>query len=410
MSNTSVSLLDLDNNPLKSLTKATNSSSGKGCFQVSLNKEADWQIYIEDGELLYATNTLQTAKNLQICLQSLGLDAAEALHYVKAQLDKDTTATILMQDQGFQNLLKPSILEKLHWTLSKDAYESMLWIPKGECVFWQISSLPTGLILPSRLNNTTNLDKITHYYLERLKAWQSISSTFNTPHQRLYCFDYHNVLLEAVKAGKITSQLHTTLKRLLRGLSLRHIAMLLKQDELKVALFLKPYIEQGAIVLADPEAPFDKLPKIPVIHSSQGSKQTQSTASQSVQPTKATVVCIDDSTSMLDEMERLLAPEGYGVTKINDPLKASAQLFRIKPDIILMDVTMPGIDGNQLCKVLRESELFRETPIVMVTGNQGILNKAKSKFSGATDYITKPFDRDKLIGIIKQYVPEKMPK
>lgn len=315
-----------------------------------------------------------------------------------------------MQTQEFQNLLKPNVLEKLHWTLSKDAYESMLWIQKGECVFWQINSLPTGLILPSRLNNTTNLDKITHYYLERLKAWQSISSTFNSPHQRLYCFDYHNVLQEAVKAGKLTTQLHSTLKSLLRGLSLRHIAMLLKQDELKVALFLQPYIQQGAIVLRDPEAPLDKLPKIPVRQSPQGSKQTQSTASQSVQPTKATVVCIDDSTSMLDEMERLLIPEGYGVTKINDPLKASAQLFRIKPDIILMDVTMPGIDGNQLCKVLRESELFRETPIVMVTGNQGIFNKAKSKFSGATDYITKPFDREKLIGIIKQYVPDRIPK
>lgn len=86
MSNTSVSLLDLDNNPLKSLTKATNLSNGKGCFQVSLNKEADWQIYIENGELLYATNTLQTAKNLKLCLQSLGFDAAEALHYTADDL------------------------------------------------------------------------------------------------------------------------------------------------------------------------------------------------------------------------------------------------------------------------------------------------------------------------------------
>ena len=410
MSDTSLSLVDLDHNPFEFFTKAREKSIGKGCFQVSWEKEVDWQIYINNEDLVYATNTLHTAKTLQIYLQSFGLDVTEALSYIKTQLGTDKTAATLMQDQGFRSLLNSSVLKQLHWALSKDAYESMLWVPKGQCVFWQISSLPNGLIIPSGANGIISLGNITHYYQERLKAWQSISPTFNSPHQRLYCFDYHNVILEAVKAGEISEQLHTTLKRLLRGLSLRHIAMLLKQDELRVAMFLQPYIQQGAIVLKDPEAPLDKLPKIPLMYNAQGSKYIQSSASTSVKLAKATVACIDDSISMLDEMERLLAPEGYGVTKISDPLKASTQLFRIKPDIILMDVTMPGIDGNQLCKVLRDSELFQETPIVMVTGNQGILNKAKSKFSGATDYITKPFDREKLIGIIEKYLPEKVSK
>ncbi len=400
--------MDSDQNPLEFLTKATNSTSGKGCFQLYFNQSISWQIYVENEDLIYAENTLHTAKTLQMNLQSLGSDVAEAINFIKSQLNTDKTAANLLKDQKFNSLLDSNILKKLTWALTRDAYESMLWVPKGQCVFWQINSLPDGVRQASDSDKIISISKITHYYQERIKAWQTLSSSFNSPHQRLYFFDYHNVMQEAVEAGKISAQFYETLKRLLRGLSLRHIALLLKQDELKVAKFLEPYIQKGAIVLRDPEAPLEKLPKIPVLQTVQASKNIQPAKPVSVKPARATVVCIDDSPSMLDEMERLLVPEGYGVTKISNPLKASAQLFRIKPDIILMDVTMPGIDGNQLCKVLRDSELFQETPIVMVTGNQGIINRAKSKFCGATDYITKPFNREELLGIVEKYLLQKV--
>lgn len=409
MSNTSPSLVDLAENPLNFLKKVIGSSSDKGCLQVAFQKGIDWQIYIENEKLLSATSTLQTVQTVQMYLQSCGPTAKEALNYIKSLSITDKKAATLMQDQKFKSLLDLGTYSKLHWALSKDAYESMLWVPTAQCVFWKISLLPDGLQVDPGSDDTFSLSNLTRYYQERLKVWQTLTSTFNSPHQRLYIFDYHNVMHTAVEDGKISAQVYETLKRLLRGLSLRRISLLLKQDELKVAKFLQPYIEAGAIVLRDPESPLDQCPKLPVIQVPQGIKQSQPAAAVPAKPVKANVVCIDDSLSMLDEMERLLTPEGYGVTKINDPLKASAQLFRIKPDIILMDVTMPGIDGNQLCKVLRESELFQETPIVMVTGNQGILNRAKSKFSGATDYITKPFDREKLIGIVEKYLLEKVP-
>ena len=79
-------------------------------------------------------------------------------------------------------------------------------------------------------------------------------------------------------------------------------------------------------------------------------------------------------------------------------------LFRIRPDLILMDVTMPEINGYKLCDLLRDSVMFRNTPIVMVSGHRGIIDKARAKIAGATDYLTKPFTRDSLLAMVERYM------
>ena len=68
---------------------------------------------------------------------------------------------------------------------------------------------------------------------------------------------------------------------------------------------------------------------------------------------------MDDSPTILDEMHRFLNHEEYEVTKIDDPVKAAAVLFKLKPDLVLMDITMPEINGYKLCSLLRNSVALR---------------------------------------------------
>lgn len=85
---------------------------------------------------------------------------------------------------------------------------------------------------------------------------------------------------------------------------------------------------------------------------------------------------------------------------INDPVKAVLSIIRHKPDLILLDLNMLGIDGYELCRIIRNNSIFQNTPIIFVTGNKGIVDKVKAKLVGASGYLTKPFTRAELLKIV----------
>jgi two-component system, chemotaxis family, response regulator PixG len=118
------------------------------------------------------------------------------------------------------------------------------------------------------------------------------------------------------------------------------------------------------------------------------------------------IVCVDDSPSILQAIRTYLDDQ-FTVQMINDPLKALIQIMRIKPDIVLLDVGMPNLDGYELCSMLRRHSHFRETPVIMVTGHTGFIDRARAKFVGASGYLTKPFTRPELIKMVFHHLPQR---
>ena len=117
-----------------------------------------------------------------------------------------------------------------------------------------------------------------------------------------------------------------------------------------------------------------------------------------------TIVCIDDSKAVVKAIEMYLDDRIFSVIGINDPLKALMQVVRLKPDLILLDITMPTLDGYELCSLLRKHSSLKNTPIVMVTGKKGIINRVKAKMVKASDYLTKPFKQKDLLKIVFKYI------
>ncbi len=115
------------------------------------------------------------------------------------------------------------------------------------------------------------------------------------------------------------------------------------------------------------------------------------------------IVCIDDSPSILQTIQTHLN-EQFNVLMIADPLKALMQVMRHKPDVILLDVGMPQLDGYELCAMLRRHPNFRETPVVIVTGHTGFIDRARAKLVGASGYLTKPFTRSELLNTIAVFL------
>ncbi len=123
-------------------------------------------------------------------------------------------------------------------------------------------------------------------------------------------------------------------------------------------------------------------------------------------PLKAsyTIACIDDSPTVLQAINSFLEDSNLSIVMINDPLKALIQIIRYKPDLILLDVGMPNLDGYELCSMLRRHPNFKTTPIVMVTGNTGFIDRAKAKLVGASGYLTKPFTRPELMKMVFKHL------
>ena len=132
--------------------------------------------------------------------------------------------------------------------------------------------------------------------------------------------------------------------------------------------------------------------------------QNNDNAQSSIHSTKYTIVCIDDSPAVLNAIKNYLDDQIFSVVGIKDPLKALMQIIRLKPDLILLDIGMPNLDGYELCSLLRKHSYFKSTPVIMVTGRTGFVDRAKAKLVRASGYLTKPFTQGDLLKVVFQHL------
>lgn len=136
-----------------------------------------------------------------------------------------------------------------------------------------------------------------------------------------------------------------------------------------------------------------------------GSRQKGAGIGSPMRRTTYTVACIDDSPTVLNAIQKFLEDQSLSVVAINDPVKALMQIVRSKPDLILLDITMPNLDGYELCALLRRHPRYKRTPIVMVTGNTGLIDRARAKLVRASGYLTKPFTQSDLLKTVFKHLP-----
>jgi len=171
--------------------------------------------------------------------------------------------------------------------------------------------------------------------------------------------------------------------------TLRDLSLQLKRDLNQFSSSLLPYIQQGYIDLvsvADLPAPI-----------------SPPTLIQSEEKSPL-IACIDDSPLICETMATVLKKAGYQFIGITEPLKAIAKILAVKPDLIFLDLVMPNTNGYEICASLRKLSLFRQTPIIIVTSNDGIVEKVRTKMIGATDFIAKPINSEELINITSKYL------
>ena len=118
----------------------------------------------------------------------------------------------------------------------------------------------------------------------------------------------------------------------------------------------------------------------------------------------ARVLVVDDHPQNVELLEAYLIPEGYDVVTAFDGIEALERVAEGAPDIVLLDVMMPRMDGYEVCKKMKEDEATRFIPIVMVTALKELEDKIKSIESGADDFLTKPIVKIELLTRIRSLI------
>jgi twitching motility two-component system response regulator PilG len=116
------------------------------------------------------------------------------------------------------------------------------------------------------------------------------------------------------------------------------------------------------------------------------------------------VMVIDDSKTIRRTAETLLKKAGCDVITAVDGFEALSKIADQRPDIIFVDIMMPRLDGYQACALIKNNQLFKTTPVIMLSSKDGLFDRARGRIVGSEQYLTKPFTKEELFSAIKRYV------
>lgn len=116
------------------------------------------------------------------------------------------------------------------------------------------------------------------------------------------------------------------------------------------------------------------------------------------------VMVIDDSKTIRRTAETLLKKAGCDVITAVDGFEALSKIADQRPDIIFVDIMMPRLDGYQACALIKHNQLFKTTPVIMLSSKDGLFDRARGRIVGSEQYLTKPFTKEELFSAIKRYV------
>jgi two-component system, chemotaxis family, response regulator PixG len=438
------------------LLRQLSNSYDTTCLQV-VNNSVLWSIYLDHGKIIYATHSVEPFDRLERHIRRLSQQIPLLTNEVRVQLRMNFESDWQPQlNQPIDHYLHhPPEYEAICWLLKekhllshhaalliqelvKEVIESFILIREARFELTvPVNTLPKICKL--------DVDSIMQRCKNRLQNFQSFAPQISSPYQRPY------LLVNSKFYDRQLPELQQNITTWMKGFSLRHLAVIMNLDEVELARTLYPHILQGSIILHEPDPPFDKLPKIfedvslafkyntitingksfevepsPYIILDNISGEESITQVSTVPEEKLElltiagnipadgekvnprttpkkpykIISVDDSPTVLKEISRCLQDENVAVVTINDPIKAVMSIIRHKPDLILLDLNMAGIDGYELCRIIRNNSMFKEIPIIFVTSSKGIVDKVKARIVGASGYLTKPFSRAELLKMI----------
>ncbi|MGF1936804.1 MAG: response regulator [Nostoc sp. ChiQUE02] len=343
--------------PLSLLKKITGKSV-TGCLQV-FSTSGSWSIYMDEGKLIYACYSEKMFEPLYRNLQRLSQQISTLPRGIKEQLRA-------IFETGIENQAIPN-----------PDYLAICWLVNQKYISPSQAAILIEQLALEVLESFLNLEE---------GSYEFIPESFLDDMPK-FCHLNLRLLVERCQTPRSETAYRQT-----SPTSQSHPSQLFQINQLQPQTKITP-----------------KSPRTNAYKPSAYSINTNEHRGQRIiQPTVDkkvyTIFCIDDSLTVLNAIKSYLDEQTFSVVGVTDSLKALMQIVRTKPDIILLDISMPNLDGYELCTLLRKHSHFKNTPVIMVSGKVGFLDRAKAKMVRASGYLTKPFTQGDLLKVIFQHI------
>jgi len=351
-------------------------SSNTEIARAALADQPFWFVFFANGRIVYAADRSNSSlARLRDYLRCY--DAAEALD----RLDRPSLGAINAPEYGYiwllmeNHTLTPEQGRRIVQGTIEEALFDLFSLRQGSFNFELGSALAPPLI-------ALEVSPLCARTLKQVQQWKQLHPLIFSPAQRPVLADKPKL-----RAALPPKSYHSLARWADGQTTLRQLARYLDRSLLAIAKGIYPYVQRGWIQLLD---------------ASDGDRRNLGLWDEGP---AARIACIDDDRTISKSVEAMLIPHGYDVVSFADPLAALPEVFRLQPDLLLCDIAMPHLDGYEFCAMLRSSSAFRQTPIVMLTGKDGFIDRVRARMAGATDYLTKPFGAHELLMLLEKHLP-----
>ncbi len=358
--------------------------SGRILLKSSLGQE--WSLYIYLGRILYATggshpirrwvrNTtiagvdVSAAKDLQVRIDAL----TDISALTTAELESCWEYYLLVNWAHQGRISRDGLIKHIQTTIVEVLFD-IVGAKAVSCERIEEKQLAPQLTL-------IDIDRALGIAVQQQQQWQQAGLVDISP-------DLAIEIVSVTKFQQIVSlSAYESLKQVLNGQqTIREIATKARKSPVMIGQSFLAQIQVHTLQLLtvpDFVSPID-LAKLGVV--------------------KPLVVCIDDSPFVCDRLEQIFQQAGFQCISVMDSLKAIPIVIAKKPQIIFLDLVMPNANGYEICSRLRKISTFKDTPIVILTGNDGTIDRVRARVVGATDFLTKPVQSEFVLEIAQKYL------
>ncbi|MFN6564016.1 MAG: response regulator [Nostoc sp. ChiSLP01] len=340
-------------------------------------KQQSWFVFFLNGQIIYCQQGESSLSRISDYLHHYRVEMRLADKQIASLSSTDAPEYAYLWALLEQNIISPKIAASIIQGLVHETLFDLLSLHQGNFIFRQ------GAALAPQLNSF----EIAHFVTKitkQVQEWKQLYPHIHSPEQLLVLSDKVHTH-SSLPAATVNKLQHWADGKT----SLRQLARYLNRDILTVAKAIYPYVQQSWLQLVYSAT---KEPDIGTENSELDKKN------------RGRIVCIDDAIAIGETINSILQAQGYEAIALTNPLDAIALVFQLKPDLILCDIAMSELEGYEVCAMLRHSTAFRLTPIIMLTGKDGFIDRVKASMVGATDYLTKPFTDNELLMLVGKYI------
>ncbi len=123
-----------------------------------------------------------------------------------------------------------------------------------------------------------------------------------------------------------------------------------------------------------------------------------------VQTGRKKILVVEDSPTTRKVVVLTLKQKGYALVEAQDGLEALSKIDEERPDLVLLDIILPKMDGYRILSIIRKTPELKDTPVILLTSKDGLVDKFRGRLAGSTAYLTKPFEPRDLIETVRKYI------